>query len=122
MWRCQVVVFRVSKNFPDGLASRYLVAGFDIYLAEIAVYGKEVPVSYNDRIVVTGDYENPRNDAIEHCTSFRACCGLYIYSAVVGAYIFQVLMLLLSECADYDMLACNGIGKTSFVFCKVIRQ
>ena len=99
-----------------------MVACFYIDLTEVAVNGQVVPVSDNDRVVITRNDKDTGDFSVENCQCIGTRRGLNINSVVVCPDIFQFLVLLLAECGNNRVASGNGIRQTAFISGKVGRK
>ena len=106
-----VIVFRIRKDFSDGLSGIDFVSCLDIYLTQITVDGKVIAMPDNDRVIIARNHEDSGNLSIEYGTGICPRRSLDINTVVICPDILQFLMLLLTKPADNRMGAGHRIGE-----------
>ena len=117
-----IATLRIGEYLSDSLTGADFIACLYIYLAQVAVYGQVITMTYDDGIIVAGHYEYTGYFAIEDGTGFGSGICLNVDTAVVGAYVFQFLMLLFAEGSDDRITSGYREGQAATVAGEVVGQ
>ena len=94
------VVGWIEEDLSDCLTGRDLIAGFDIDLAQVAVDREVITVTDDDGVVEPGDGEYTGNHTVEDGTGFGSRRSQDIDSVIIGTYMLEGGMLMLTEGSD----------------------